>query len=593
MSSLQHCYTTTTRLRACAAGAAAPVQVCLPPRRSPLPKQSLHTATLLSHSRLSNHKGSPVARPLSTVAVKAVVSQAEEMDSPAYDAKANNQYWERRPVPFVARLIVIGAELTRWYARSMLLKLRLIPQRYDKAGSPAQGTPTPASLMKDMLCRLGPAFIKIGQALSSRPDLLPPDYLVEFEQLQDRIPPFPSDQAFRVMESELGVSVKSTFSSFGAEPVAAASLGQVYRAKLRGSPGQPDTDVAVKVQRPGVAQSISLDVYILRWAAIAIRQFRKLNTDLPKLVDEWASSLFRELDYRTELENAERFKALYGHMKEIYVPAMYKEYTTSQVLTMEWIDGTRLRSASSKERMEAVMRRTQGPSSSSSSSSSGLRGSEEDLALVEAGVRCSLEQMLEDGFYHADPHPGNLLKMRDGRLAYLDFGMCGSIDKKTRQALVTSVLNLVNREYHRLADDFVSLGLLPEGIDKSKVVPALTEVFQTALAAGVTKMSFTQLSSDLGRTMYQFNFRIPPYYTLLVRSLTVLEGIALASNPDYQVLGSAYPWIARRLLTDRTPEMRDTLRALLYDQYGRFRFVRLESLLQVCSHLVAGDVLVY
>uniref|UniRef100_A0A7S3VLE5 ABC1 atypical kinase-like domain-containing protein n=1 Tax=Dunaliella tertiolecta TaxID=3047 RepID=A0A7S3VLE5_DUNTE len=219
-------------------------------------------------------------------------------------------------------------------------------------------------------------------------------------------------------------------------------------------------------------------------------------------------------------------------------------------------------------------------SSSSSSSSPGLRGSEEDLALVEAGVRCSLEQMLEDGFYHADPHPGNLLKMRDGRLAYLDFGMCGSLDKKTRQALVTSTLHLVNREYTRLADDFVNLGLLPSGADKSKVVPALTEVFQSALSAGVTNVSFSQLSGNLGRTMYQFNFRIPPYYTLLVRSLTVLEGIALASNPDYKVLGSAYPWIARRLLTDKSPELREALRALLYGQDGRFRFSRLESLLQ-------------
>ena len=206
-------------------------------------------------------------------------------------------------------------------------------------------------------------------------------------------------------------------------------------------------------------------------------------------------------------------------------------------------------------------------------------------------------------------HPGNLLKLADGRLCYLDFGMMGSIDLKVRDALLRATLHLVNREYDKLADDFVALGFLPPGSDRSKVIPALTSVFQVtygmtgrelerhernvlcrklqvALSQGVNNLSFGDLAGNLGRTMYQFKFAIPSYFTLLVRSLTVLEGIALASDPNYKVLNAAYPWVARRLLTDKSPELKETLRGLLYKQdvtdpssEPRFIFERLEALL--------------
>lgn len=178
----------------------------------------------------------------------------------------------------------------------------------------------------------------------------------------------------------------------------------------------------------------------------------------------------------------------------------------------------------------------------------------------------------------ADPHPGNLIRTPDGKLAYLDFGMMGQVSESIRQGLIRATLHLVNREYEALADDFVTLGMLPKDSDKAKIVPALTSVFAAALAGGVNNLSFGALSANLGRTMYEFSFQIPPYYTLLVRSLSVLEGIALASDPNYKVLGAAYPWVARRLLTDTTPELRATLLSLLYKE-GRFNFKRMESLL--------------
>lgn len=430
--------------------------------------------------------------------------------------------------------------------------------------------------MRQILTDLGPAFVKIGQAVSSRPDVVSPEYLEELEKLQDRIPPFSTEEAFVVLEQELGAPPSSIFSSISPSPAAAASLGQVYKGTLISD----GSEVAIKVQRPGVVTSIALDVYILRQLAKVVKKARKLNSDLPALLDEWATSLFKELDYRVEAENGERFKELFGEMPGVYVPAMRRELTTKKVLVMEWIEGERLRSA-----YAAASDKRREDSSSSSAANDGAANSGytkaaalEDLKMVEIGVVCSLEQMLEVGFYHADPHPGNLLRTKDGKLAYLDFGMMGSIDANIRQGLIRATLHLVNREYGALAEDFIMLGMLPSDADREAVVPALTAVFAEALKGGVNNLSFGQLSTNLGQTMYQFKFRIPSYYSLLVRSLATLEGIGLSANKDYKVLGAAYPWIARRLIADTSPELRETLRSLLY-KGGRFNFNRMESLI--------------
>mmetsp|Transcript_19608 Transcript_19608/g.59305 ORF Transcript_19608/g.59305 Transcript_19608/m.59305 type:complete len:979 (-) Transcript_19608:2833-5769(-) len=466
-----------------------------------------------------------------------------------YDPLVNSYYWQRRPVAVVSRAIQIGAAFSTWFAVG----------RLRRGGDPAAlavNTQRQAERLKDILTQLGPAFVKIGQAVSSRPDLLPPVYLAELEKLQDQIPPFPNADAYAVIQLETGQAPSALFSELSADTVAAASLGQVYRGRLR-STGK---GVAVKVQRPGVREQIALDVHILRMAAAFLRRARKLNSDLPALLDEWAGSLFRELDYRREAANGTRFKALYGRLEGVFVPDMYEDLTTQRVLIMEWVEGRRLRTGTS-------------------GGGYGSAGDESDLGLVEVGVRCSLEQMLEEGYYHSDPHAGNLLRTTSGDLAYIDFGMMGEIEPSIRRGLIQATLHLVNREYAALAEDFITLGLLPPGSDRGAIIPALTGVFQNALAGGVSNISFGELSGNLGTAMYQYSFQIPSYYTLLVRSLSVLEGIALASDPNYKVLGATYPWIARRLLTDTSPELQETLTSLLY-KGGRFQFSRLESLLE-------------
>jgi aarF domain-containing kinase len=465
------------------------------------------------------------------------MSTGDDVPFDEYTHDANRVYWETRPVTVATRLAEVGASLGVWFA----------------AGSVSGQDPhVRAARLKKILTNLGPAYIKIGQAVSSRPDVLSPEFLAELEKLQDRLPPFPTDEALQVIQNEYGKNPADIFSYLSPEPVAAASLGQVYRGVLHNG-----EEVAVKVQRPGVKASISLDVLVLRRLAKELRAWRKLNTNLPLLIDEWAASLFKELDYRQEARNGMRFKELYSHLDGVYIPDMYPDLTTRKVLVMEWIDG---------ERLHTTMRRNGGSSDV-----------EDDIRLVEIGVRCSLEQLLEFGFYHADPHPGNLLRTKDGKLAYLDFGMMGEVDENIRRGLIQATLHLVNREYSSLANDFITLGMLPKDSDQEKIVPALTSVFAEALAGGVNNLSFGDLSANLGRTMYEFKFQIPSYYTLLVRSLSVLEGIALVSNPNYKVLSAAYPWVARRLLTDTTPELQATLLSLVYKD-GKLNFKRLESL---------------
>ncbi|XP_027336233.1 uncharacterized aarF domain-containing protein kinase At1g71810, chloroplastic isoform X4 [Abrus precatorius] len=391
--------------------------------------------------------------------------------------------------------------------------------------------------------RRGGRRILLGSKIYTQ-DLIPPSYLDELSLLQDRISPFSTEVAFNMIEQELGLSLVELFSEISPEPVAAASLGQVYQARLRKT-GQI---VAVKVQRPGVQAAISLDILILRFMAGLIRRAGKLNTDLQAVVDEWASSLFREMDYNNEANNGIKFRNLYGSIPDVVVPLMYMKYTTRKVLVMEWIEG---------EKLSEV----------------------KDLYLIEVGVYCSFNQLLECGFYHADPHPGNLLRTYDGKLAYLDFGMTGEFKQELRDGFIQACLHLVNRDFDALAKDFVTLGLLPPTADREAVTKALTGVFQNAVAKGVRNISFGDLLGNLGTTMYKFKFRIPSYFSLVIRSLAVLEGIAISFNPEYKVLGSTYPWIARKVLTDSSPQLKSSLETLLYED-GVFRIDRLESLLR-------------
>ena len=402
----------------------------------------------------------------------------------------------------------------------------------------------------DLVASLGPAFIKAGQALSTRPDIVPPLLLEELTQLQDQLPGFESALAMACIEEDLGAPVSEIYAQLDPEPISAASLGQVHRGVLHSGEA-----VAVKVQRPGLREQITLDLYIVRnIAAWLNRNVGLIRSDLVALIDELGRRVFEEMDYCNEASNAERFAELHSHNPRIAVPRIHREATSRRVLTMEWIDGVKLTN------LEAVRQ---------------LGFDPDDM--VQVGVECSLQQLLEHGFFHADPHPGNLLALSDGRLAYLDFGMMSEVTRESRTGLIQAVVHLVNRNFSKLSKDFVSLGFLAEDVNLEPIVPAFETVFGQALEQGVSRMDFKAVTDDLSGVMYRFPFRVPPYYALIIRSLVTLEGIALSVDPDFKILGAAYPYFARRLMEDPDPSLRQSLKEMLFDGEV-FRWQRLDNL---------------
>ena len=406
--------------------------------------------------------------------------------------------------------------------------------------------------LREILTRLGPAYIKIGQALSTRPDLLPPIYLEELAKLQDQLPPFDNAVAYRFIQEELGAPPQEIYAELTPSPVAAASLGQVYQGRLK-----TGEVVAVKVQRPDLAEAIALDVYILRSLATWIQRRFQIahNNDLVAIIDEFGARLFEELDYVHEGHNAERFEQLYGNLTGVYVPQIYWQYTRQRVLTMEWIDGTKLTNA------EALQAK-------------GIDAHQ----LIEVGVQCSIRQLLGHGFFHADPHPGNLLATEKGKLAYLDFGMMSEIQPYQCYGLINAVVHIINREFDGLIEDYITLEFLPEDTEREPLLVALPQVFDYAAGASVTELNFQKIVHQLSELMYEFPFRVPAYYALITRSLVTLEGIAMGIMPDYKVLATAAPYVAQRLLTDPSPELRDSFSNLLFKE-GKFRWKRLANLL--------------
>ena len=473
-----------------------------------------------------------------------LVPTANEALGLRYDAAEIAAHYKKRPLQVWGRIFAV---------LTPILSFTLGVWWDTKLGKKVKDDPRRAAHLRKLLTKLGPAYIKIGQALSTRPDLVPPVYLEELTKLQDQLPPFSNELAYQFIEEEIGAPPEEIYTELTPEPIAAASLGQVYKAKLKSTGEQ----VAVKVQRPDLREKITIDLYILRrlaaWGQKAIKQVR---SDLVGILDELGERVFEEMDYVNEGENAERFFQLYGHMKDVYVPKIYWEYTNRRVLTMEWINGIKLTQV---EEIAAL----------------GINA----RYLVEVGVQCSLRQLLEHGFFHADPHPGNLLATYDGKLAYLDFGMMSEIQPPQRYGLIEAIVHVVNRDFDALASDYVKLDFLTEDVDLTPIIPAFAAVFADAQGASVADLNIKTITDDLSALMYEYPFRVPPYYALIIRSLVTLEGVAIYIDPSFKVLSEAYPYVSKRLLTDSAPELRASLRDLLFKD-GRFRWNRLENLLK-------------
>ncbi|MBH8561389.1 AarF/ABC1/UbiB kinase family protein [Nostoc sp. CENA67] len=437
----------------------------------------------------------------------------------------NLSYYKKQPGKLWARRLTI---LKSFLSFSILLAWDWLTRRL------LQNQRLRASILRQKLIELGPTFIKLGQFLSCRPDIIPTIYLDELANLQDKLPPFPNQQAYQIIEEELGYPHDQIYAELIPEPVAAASLGQVYKGKL-----QTGEIVAVKIQRPGIIEQITLDIYLLRQlAAWAQKNISLIHSDLVALSDELATRLFAEMDYVQEAFNAEKFAQLYGKLEQIHVPRIYFQYTSHRVLTMEWVNGIKLTST------EAI--RAQGL---------------EPADFVGVGFKCSLRQLLQGGFFHADPHPGNVLVTSDGKLAYLDFGMMSEVPPEVCDLLIISLLHMITGDFAALAEDYILLEFLPPETDLTYLVPKLAEIFGNIREASVAEFGFKQSFSKLFDLIYEYSWQTPTYYVMIFRCFATLEGVALKVNPDFQVYKVGYPYVTEWLLTKRSPVLWDALKS--------------------------------
>lgn len=472
-----------------------------------------------------------------------------------YDSQAIAQHYRYRPWRPIWRTLSII-----WMFSGFLLGLK-----WDQWFNQAETRKSKRAIqLRQILTRLGPTYIKVGQALSTRPDLVRKDFLDELVKLQDRLPPFPTERAFAIIERELDRSIEEIYSQISPEPVAAASLGQVYRARLKSG-----EEVAVKVQRPNLQPLLTLDLYLMRWAASWFAPWLPLNLghDLTLIVDEFGTKLFEEIDYLNEGRNAEKFAANFQDDLSVKVPTIYWRYSSKQVLTLEWINGVKL---------------TDIPK---------IRESNlDENQLIEIGVTSGLRQLLEFGFFHADPHPGNLFATPDGQMAYIDFGMMDQLSEVSKETLVDAVVHLINQDYQALAKDFVQLGFLTPETDICPIVPALEAVLGNALGESVRDFNFKTITDQFAELMYEYPFRLPAKFALIIRSLVTQEGLALSLNPNFKIVDIAYPYVARRLLTGESPQLRRRLIEVLFKD-GKFQWQRLENLIVIARSDTKFDIL--
>lgn len=371
-------------------------------------------------------------------------------------------------------------------------------------------------LVRNIL-ELGPTFIKIGQALSTRADLIPIEYIEEFSQLQDRVPPFSSELAIAVIEKQLGKSVSVLFAEFDPTPLAAASLGQVHKARLF-----TGEDVVVKVQRPGLAKLFNLDFEILhhlvRWLNRLLKNIRKFN--LEAIYREFFELLYLEIDYIHEGKNADRFRTNFQNYQRVAVPKVYWQYTTSTILTLEYLPGIKI-----DDRLTLEANRI------------------DTKEVIQLGITCYLKQLLEDGFFQSDPHPGNMAVSQQGDIIFYDFGTMAEVKTIARDQMVKTFFAVLKKDTDEVVETLIYMGLIEPVADMTPVKRMISFMIEEFRDKPVDVRAFEQITDEVYAIFEQQPFRLPPQMTFVVKSLTTLDGIARVLDPQYNLLAAAQPFL--------------------------------------------------
>ncbi len=376
---------------------------------------------------------------------------------------------------------------------------------------------------------LGPTFIKFGQLLSTRPDIVPREYVKAFDSLLDQVPPFPGEEARRIIESELQAPLAELVAKFDETPLAAASIAQVHRATLWSG-----EDVVFKVRRPGIQEVIKQDIDILHRVADLIERYVPDLAFLNArgLVEEFEQVIQEEMDFLREAENASRFRANFEGSQELYVPKVFLHLTTEQVLVMEYLEGARIDDLDK------------------------LRAAGTDLdKLARRGSEVLFKMILTDGFFHADPHPGNFLVLSNGQLGFVDFGVVGRIREDLLDAMGSTFIGLLNRDYDALTRQSINLGFVPESVDLERYRQEMRADLENAIEPLVgRKLSQIPPMVYVERIMglaLKHHLRLPRELFLVGKCLVLFEGLFRRLSPELDFFAVARPY-ARRLITQRS-----------------------------------------
>ncbi|MBE9545936.1 MAG: AarF/ABC1/UbiB kinase family protein [Proteobacteria bacterium] len=375
---------------------------------------------------------------------------------------------------------------------------------------------------------LGPTFVKMGQILSTRPDLIAAEYIEELSKLQDDVPPFPFSQVKEIVETELKFSIEEIFEQFDETPLAAASLGQVHRARLKSG-----EDVTIKVQRPSIRATIEVDLEILFHLATLIEKYvEELEIHRPtKIVEEFSRTLKKELDYAVEASNAERFARQFVGNSSVYVPRVFREASTKLVLTMECIDGIK---ASRVDKLD--------------------EGGFDRKLIASRGADLILEQIFRHGFFHADPHPANVFVLPGNVICYLDFGMMGRVDQYAREDFADMLYGYVRRDESGVTGALLKITEWDKEPDRRALDRDMADLMDLHLYRPLKELRIEDFLQQLLKLIQRHRLRLPSDIFLMIKALAQVEGLGLVLDPDFDMTERAAPFIKRLKLERLSPK---------------------------------------
>jgi len=375
-----------------------------------------------------------------------------------------------------------------------------------------------ARILLDSLLTLGPTFIKLGQLLSTRPDVLPPEYIEVLSDLQDRVPPADWAEAKVVIEDELG-PVDEVFDDFDRESISGASLGQVYTAEVEGEP------VAVKIRRPGIEELVEADLRVVRWTLPVVARFvgEGQAFSLENLADEFAKTIREEMDYAREGRMLTEIRENFANDPDIVIPRVFDDYSDDRVLTMAYIPGTKISDVQELERQ-------------------GVDRSQ----VAETLERAYLQMIVEDGVFHADPHPGNLAVQDDGSIVFYDFGMSGRVDSFVQDKIVDFYVSVANQDIDGILDALIEMGTLSPEADRAVMAEVMELAIQDARGEDIETYRVQQIVGKVEDTIYEFPLRLPPNLALVLRVATVVEGVCVTLDPDFDFITVATDYLTEQ-----------------------------------------------